>query len=212
MASTRARLCDFCSSAFQIVPARDVPGARRFCSRHCLAMDKKRRWAAGASGRFWAKVDRSAGSSACWPFIGARLPSGYGKTAFDAHHILAHRLAFELECGPVPEGLYVCHHCDNPPCCNPAHLFAGTPRENQHDMIRKGRSRKKPRPGEANPRAKISEAQAIAIRCAPDTASAIALGSEFGLAQATVRQIRCGRLWKHLAGLPFDVVPAKEVE
>jgi hypothetical protein len=65
---------------------------------------------------------------------------GYGViTADDGRQILAHRLVYERTYGAVPDGKYVCHHCDNPPCCNPAHLFVGTAADNNHDMISKGR-------------------------------------------------------------------------
>jgi hypothetical protein len=80
----------------------------------------------------------------CLEFVGAKKGKlGYG-AIYDAeagHHVAAHRAAFALAHGPIPVGLLVCHHCDNPPCCDPAHLFLGTAADNFNDMRRKGRER-----------------------------------------------------------------------
>jgi len=70
-------------------------------------------------------------------------PSGYGQVGIvDGKLIRAHRLAWELTNGWIPNGLYVCHHCDNPPCCNPAHLFLGTQADNMSDMVKKRRQQR----------------------------------------------------------------------
>jgi len=88
--------------------------------------------------RFWASVD-IRGPDECWPWLGRRLPRGYGVIAVGREKRRAHRVAWELTCGAIPAGLNVCHRCDHPPCCNPAHLVLWTQAENMADAAAKGR-------------------------------------------------------------------------
>jgi hypothetical protein len=87
---------------------------------------------------FWEYVDRSGD---CWLWTGYRVPTGYGQAWHAGRLVRAHRLAWELTYGPIPPGLCVCHACDVPACCNPAHLFIGPQSANLRDMARKGRRR-----------------------------------------------------------------------
>lgn len=95
---------------------------------------------AEAQARFWAKVDKSGD---CWLWKASLKPSGYGHFNVAGKSVRAHRLAYQLSIGPIPDGKMLCHSCDNPQCVNPAHLTPGTNSENQQDSLAKGRNAQK---------------------------------------------------------------------
>ncbi len=88
------------------------------------------------SARFWQKVQKGDG---CWEWQGSRNKLGYGITSLRGRAIRAHRVSWEIVNGPIPDGLLVCHRCDNPACVRPDHLFLGTQIDNLRDMRTKGR-------------------------------------------------------------------------
>ena len=144
--------------------------------------------------RLWAKVD-IRGPNDCWPWEGATDKYGYGLIGEGAPSrklLQVHRVTFESKNGPIPKGLLVMHSCDNPGCCNPAHLAAGTHQQNMDDRDRKGRNAK----GEKVNSAKLTAAQITAIIA--DPRRQIDIAAEYGVAQGHVSHIKRGNVWKHL--------------
>jgi hypothetical protein len=171
--------------------------------------------------RFWSKVDRSGGADACWPWTGARRRGkneDYGRfvVTVGPRRVRvrpAHRIAWELTNGPIPDGTDIRHLiCDNPPCCNPAHLEPGTHTENIADMDRKGRrvpalgdrngARRHPesRRGERNAASRLTETDVRLVLSTPrDYGSSVRLARELGVSASAVRRIRYGTSWRHVA-------------
>ena len=134
--STRiACQCKQCSRSFTYWPSRP----RIYCSRRCADQSKHSR----LEDRFWSYVKQGSPNE-CWPWTGGTGRRGYGKFWMRGRSIPAHRVAYLLNKGSPGHYLsdYVCHSCDNPPCCNPAHLWAGTAQDNQDDSKTKGRTAK----------------------------------------------------------------------
>lgn len=98
----------------------------------------------------------------CLIFEGCKNPRGYGSVRINKRTVLAHRAVWESLYGPIPNGLEICHRCDNPSCVWPDHLFLGTRRDNQHDMYSKNRGRKAS--GEAHHMVKLTDDQVRDLR------------------------------------------------
>lgn len=146
---------------------------------------------------FWSRI--AVGEpDACWPwqdYIHADYGYGYINGGLGSSPLRAHRVAYEKAHGPIPEGQYVLHRCDNRACCNPAHLFLGTHQDNMDDMVAKGRQIK----GEAQHMAHLTEDDVLRIR-QDTTRSLQSWADELGVTPTSIHNVRMGKTWKHVGG------------
>lgn len=158
--------------------------------------------------RFWDKVEMG-GSDDCWEWKGARHPTqGYGFIYAgrlyqrNKHWVKAHRLSWEIaHRRQVPEGRCILHHCDNPPCVNPVHLYLGSRADNANDRAERKRGKEHRQRGEDNDNAKLTEKDVRSIieelRRLPRR-SQWTIAREFGIGQAQVSRIMRRENWSHL--------------
>lgn len=139
---------------------------------------------------FFSRITKQ--SDGCHIWVGAKLPRGYGvyrPYGRRGKRRYAHRHAWEIANGPIPEGMAICHRCDNPSCVNPDHLFMGTQADNMRDMAAKRRSTF----GEANSQAKLKYSQVLEIRASRVSRREVA--ALYGISTGHVGLIRSGKRW-----------------
>jgi hypothetical protein len=142
---------------------------------------------------FWEHMNMQ-GKDDCWDWQYATTQKGYGVFLLNGKQLYSHRVAYSLIYGEIPCGMEICHKCDNPLCCNPAHLFAGTHLENMLDMKNKGRS--PDLKGEKSGGAKLTNEQVITIR--NSNKSQCTLAMEYGTSQAQISRIKSRISWNHI--------------
>ncbi len=152
--------------------------------------------------RFFSRIDKT---DSCWLWTGTKMNCGR-KKGYSVYGVLwvggrngnyrfAHRISYELNVGSIPDGMFVCHRCDNPLCVNPDHLFLSTPADNNHDMRDKGRAAR----GELNATAKLTEDIVRIIRRAYKTgATQTELAAIYNVTQANVSEVVNRRTWRHV--------------
>jgi hypothetical protein len=165
--------------------------------------------------RFWAHVVKT---QRCWLWSGAIGDRGYGRIGAGGRggrFLLAHRAAWELVAGPIPEGMDVLHTCDTPACVRNdevgvyevngvlrprrGHLFLGTRTDNSQDMVGKGRTRGGAQPGEGHPRARLTAQQVDEIRRARELGTSVTILAEtYGVASRHIYDIVTRKTWKHV--------------
>lgn len=193
---TTARLCEQCGNA---LTSRHQ---HRFCSARCGHAART----GDPLERFWAQVDRSG---SCWLWRG--LASGdYGRISLDGRMWSAHRFVYHLTYGPIPDGLWVLHHCDVRSCCRPEHLYLGTHAENTRDAVERGRMATGDRSstrlyperhcrGSDSPHAKLTEDAVREIRrLAAGGASHPSIARRYGVAPTTIWEVVARRTWAHV--------------
>ncbi len=184
--------CEWCGAHF-MVPSNDKwRSARRFCGKSCSAKRARENERANEDQRFIMRLAGHPSPENCWLWSGSTSTDGYGQTVLRQKVQRAHRAAYEMFVGKIPQGLWVLHRCDTPLCCNPAHLFLGTCQDNVTDMIQKGR-KNAPR-GERNGRAKLTWGQVSVIRerNKKNGESACVIARELGMARSNIEDIiRC---------------------
>ena len=134
-------------------------------------------------------------------WIAGKTGSGYGVLTINYKAISVHRFSYELHFGPIPKGRFVCHHCDNPACVNPDHLFLGTPKDNMHDMIAKNRQVRTVPPifhDENHPKSKLTWTQVNVMRSlyATGNYSVTELALKFGTTKSNAHLIIKWRAWR----------------
>ena len=183
-----------------------IRNGKKFCSRSCAARartpwNKGKRWEnAPLWERIQSKIDYSADRKGHDLWIGSRSRAGYGEIGVARRTRLAHRVIWELAYGPIPPGLFVCHHCDIPACVKLEHLFLGTHDDNMRDAKLKGRMKKKsPSPvGEQAPSAKLTAAKVRQIRALEGQLTYKQIGDMFGVDQTNIGCIIRRRTWTHI--------------
>lgn len=142
--------------------------------------------------RFWRRVATDDSEDNCWEWQGCLLNTGYGSVGRNGKSVSTHRAAYEMTKGTIPDGLCVCHRCDNRKCVRPSHLFLGTPQDNAKDRDNK---RRQPR-GNTHGRAKVTQEQADEIRILSGAGQdRKSLAARFGIHTSQIGRIIRGDAW-----------------
>lgn len=149
----------------------------------------------------FAHCDQSDGPNSCWPFLRSKNRDGYGHVWVEGRLESAHRFAFMVSTGPIPAGLSVLHSCDNPSCCNPAHLRIGSQYDNVQD--REDRNRGNQASGENNGASKLSTRDVIFIRRCRDIYNTAEMAAMLNVEPGTVAKVLNGSIWSHVTDLPI---------
>jgi hypothetical protein len=188
------RICIQCNKEFLTRKSVVNAGYGYFCSVSCSITHRNHQEKLPPEDIFWSNLNK-LGDKDCWIYTKCISTAGYGRIQIKRKFIAAHRFSYQLHFGEIPDGMFVCHHCDNPPCCNPSHLFLGTCADNNNDMASKYRNDK----GEDHWNNKLNERQVLEIRSLIKNGHPISvIAKKYGVHVNTVYDIRNNRIWKWL--------------
>ena len=180
-------VCPTCGTIKRYAPG--TAAKRKFCSMRCRNVADR---IPDIVAHFWSQVDRG-GADECWNWTGptAQRTKGYGVFSLNRLPKRAHRYAWEVTHGDIPAGMFVCHSCDNPSCCNPSHLFLGTPGDNSRDMVRKGRAGLSGR--------KLTDEDVHTIRVLLSNGETLtSIAERYGVTKTCICDIRKHRTWRNV--------------
>lgn len=192
--------CERCGKPFYVAPARLANGPARFCSHTCYSASGMRKAPKSVlADRFWSKVERR-GPEECWPWLASDDGRGYGSINVGGKLKKASRVAYELANGQFDQRLEIRHTCDNPTCCNPAHLIPGTHAQNMADMWERGRANLRVCRGEEVYLAKLDEDAVRQIRAAYSSGGVklADLGNRYGVTPQAIYAVVTRRNWAHV--------------
>lgn len=153
--------------------------------------------------RYERHIQRGASPDDCWIWTGSGNKAGYGQMRLGRSGrgnpvISVHRWSYEHYVGPIPEGMWVCHHCDNPKCSNPKHLYAGTPRQNMRDAMVRGRRAKKLAFGGRVRKLTDDDVRAIRV----DVREPHVIAAAYGISEVHVVNVKTRRRKSHVLDAP----------
>lgn len=190
-----AKTCEVCLGIFVKDPRNTYAYWERakYCSSKCAGVIQAERFRNKRPSLRQAFEQRAQKTDGCWPWQGLTDKDGYGLLPYGRRVLRAHAVSLDLDGRPVPKGMYACHHCDNPICVRPNHLYAGTPQQNMEDAMSRNRVRR----GEATIQAKLTEQAVRNIRNARGMTD-IAMSALYGVSRATITLARNGVTWRHV--------------
>lgn len=197
--------CVICGQVVRLLA--HVAKNRKTCGNKACTAEIKRRNAKSQAGsireRFESKLVKR--DSGCWEWTGRKNKGGYGAMVVNGKSLRAHRLAFQIYSKPLGDDQLACHHCDNPSCVNPDHLYAGTPQSNADDKVARGRCHR-PKygpeilPGETNAISKLSDDAVRKIRELHKSGSATNkhIAEIFEVSPSLISKVVNGHIWRHV--------------
>jgi hypothetical protein len=193
--------CLHCKVKIRVYVSDIKRGGGKYCSPSCSGKHsieiRRKKLEGSPSERFFNNIIKSDDDKGCWIWVGLASKQGYGRMTIKKKQKLAHRYSWEFHFGEIPEKMFICHKCDNPPCVNPAHLFVGNRSDNAKDMVSKNRNRDDR--GSNHPMAKLNEEKVIKIRERINSGEVQKdLAKEYNVSPMTISMIKRRINWNNI--------------